>query len=212
MDNFLAQAVEELCNRHHCHTVILYGSRARGDFTPESDYDLLGIRDSGGKIRDARWVDNHYLDAFVYPEKDIVGKPTEFLRILDGKVLVETRSLGAQLLAEVKACYELGPKLIPPDEEQTLRAWIPKMLARAEREDTEGHYRRHWLLFQLLEDYFALRGQWYLGPKLALQHLHTHEPAIYSAYQSALHPAASLQDLKNLAACVLNAPPLPQRK
>jgi predicted nucleotidyltransferase len=37
-----------------CHTVILYGSRARGDATAESDYDVLGVRDSGEAIRDAR--------------------------------------------------------------------------------------------------------------------------------------------------------------
>jgi len=35
---------EELQRRHGCHAVILYGSRARGDETSDSDYDLAGFR------------------------------------------------------------------------------------------------------------------------------------------------------------------------
>ena len=46
-DPVLQQIIDELRATHGCHTFILYGSRARGDFTPSSDYDILGIRPSG---------------------------------------------------------------------------------------------------------------------------------------------------------------------
>jgi predicted nucleotidyltransferase len=67
-DPFLTQFLDVLREEHGCHTVILYGSRARGDAGPESDYDLLGVRERGESVRDTRVVDGAFLDAFVHPE------------------------------------------------------------------------------------------------------------------------------------------------
>ena len=39
--------IRELIGNHGCHTVILYGSMARGDATECSDVDVLGIRETG---------------------------------------------------------------------------------------------------------------------------------------------------------------------
>lgn len=50
-DLVLKQLVYELIKKHRCHTVILYGSRARGDFTEQSDYDLMGVKKTGKKYR-----------------------------------------------------------------------------------------------------------------------------------------------------------------
>src|SRR5258707_8653048 len=43
----LADIVQTLTGDHGCHAVILYGSRARGDFQPTSDWDVVGIRETG---------------------------------------------------------------------------------------------------------------------------------------------------------------------
>ncbi len=45
------------------------------------------------------------------------------------------------------------------------RSWSYKMLERVHQDDIEANYRRAWLLFPLLEDYFAIRQKWYLGSK-----------------------------------------------
>lgn len=50
-DPFLNQAVSELVKKEKCHTVLLYGSRARADATETSDYDLMGVRKTGTKKR-----------------------------------------------------------------------------------------------------------------------------------------------------------------
>ena len=44
-NNLLREAVERLIKKLHVKVVILYGSRARGDWGPWSDYDLLIIGD-----------------------------------------------------------------------------------------------------------------------------------------------------------------------
>jgi hypothetical protein len=78
------------------------------------------------------------------------------------------------------------------------RVWARKMLARVRRSDAEAHYRRHWLLYQLLEDYFALRGERYRGPKLALAALQLQDPATFAAFERALAPNAPLDALDAL--------------
>ena len=46
-----------MMDAHGCHTSILYGSRARGDATSQSDIDLLCVREDGPAIRDVYIVD-----------------------------------------------------------------------------------------------------------------------------------------------------------
>jgi len=72
------------------------------------------------------------------------------------------------------------------------------MLARIQRGDVEAHYRAHWLLYSLLEDHFALRCQWYRGPKQALAYLAQHAPATYAAFALALAPGAPRSTLDAL--------------
>ena len=51
----LQSVIKEVCAKHRCHTLILYGSWARGDATTASDYDFLAIRRNGRDIlHDAR--------------------------------------------------------------------------------------------------------------------------------------------------------------
>jgi len=46
--------IDELRRVHGVHTLLLYGSRARGDATPESDIDVAGYADVAETTRDAR--------------------------------------------------------------------------------------------------------------------------------------------------------------
>lgn len=39
------------------------------------------------------------------------------------------------------------------------------------REDTDGYYRWHWLLYDSLEIYFDVKGLHYYGPKKALRYM-----------------------------------------
>jgi predicted nucleotidyltransferase len=60
-----AEMVQTLAVDHGCHAVILYGSRARGDFQPASDWDVAGIRETGATapLRVARAFHGAWLDA-----------------------------------------------------------------------------------------------------------------------------------------------------
>jgi hypothetical protein len=202
-DPLIDQIVDELRTKYGCHTVILYGSRAHGDQRPNSDYDLLGIRAGGGRLRDARRWNGAYLDLLIYPEH-LVARPDEtMLQWLGGVVLHQKDHLGDTLLARLDVIFRAGPAPLPEDERETRRVWVGKMLDRAREGGIEANYHRVWLLTSLLEDYFQLRDQWYLGPKKSFLWLKEHDLATYTAFDLALQPTATFEQIAMLIARVI---------
>lgn len=201
-DPVLAGIVAELRDAHGCHTVILYGSRARGDATPASDYDVAGVRAEGPAFRDARWQDGAYLDLFVYAEADVAEPTVALLKLRGGVALAQQAKLGDRLLAGLDALHAGGPPAWAADEREASRAWGGKMLARIAAGDLEGDYRRAMLLTQLLEDYFLARGLWFEGPKAGFAWLAEHDPETHAAFARALAPGAPLGAVEYLVARV----------
>jgi hypothetical protein len=139
----------------------------------------------------------------VYPSALAQAPDADMLKLCGGQVLLDERRLAAPLLESLAALDCKGPPPLPESELQMRRVWARKMLARIRLNDVEARYRRHWLLFQLLEDYFALRGLWYRGPKLALVTLRLDAPAAFAAFERALSPDCSLDALDALVEQVI---------
>jgi uncharacterized protein len=201
----LGEIIQTLTVDHGCHAVILYGSRARGDFQPTSDWDVAGIREAGetAPLRVARDFHGAWLDAFVYAEAAFTEITPELLRFLPARVLLDERGFAKTLLERVDALDRSGPPLLPESEDEMIRVWYAKMLVRIARDDLESKYRRIELLFQALANYFNVRGLWYRGPKAALPWLEKHDPETHAAFARALAPHASLEDLRVLVKRVL---------
>ena len=70
-DATLRDIVQELTRKYRCHTIILYASRAKGQTTPTSDYDVIGVRKDGKKTRIAKKQDSKFWDVSIYAEKDL---------------------------------------------------------------------------------------------------------------------------------------------
>jgi hypothetical protein len=195
---------EELRRVHGVHTVILYGSRARGTATPESDVDVAGFGDVAETTRDARLWNGLYLDGFVYTTSILTATPdAELLKFLGARVLLDERDLAGGLLDRIAALDREGPPVLVETEQRMRRVWARKMLARIRRGDIEAHYRYHWLLYQLLEDYYALRGAWYRGPKESFATLAVQAPATFAAFERALAPGATPEMLEALVELVI---------
>ena len=179
-----------------CKTAVLYGSRARGDWDTTSDIDVIAFGDGIQMGHIAHRWENLFLDLFLYPPGT---KPEpDWLRIHDGRVLFQHGSEGDEVLAATKEMFSSGPERMSPGDAQTTRLWLEKMLARADKSDIEGDYRRHWLLKDALEMYFLLRGRWYLGPKKSLALLQDENPAHFDAFRKALAPEASMEDIRSV--------------
>lgn len=196
--SFESDLVHELRTVHRAHTVILYGSRARGDFSDESDVDVVAFADVAETTRDARPWRGMVLDAFVHPTAMADAIDEDQLKLLGGRVCLDERGLGTKLLERLGALDAAGPTPLPESERRVRQVWAHKMLARVRRDDLEARYRRHWLLYQLLEDDFALVGEWFRGPKRAFVELAERRPATHAAFVAALAPGASIEALAAL--------------
>lgn len=201
MDALLSYCRDELLGRHACHTVILYGSHARGDATPASDFDLVGFSAGApAKLRDARLHEGRYLDLFVFPPADYAKAREEHLYMRGGKILHDERGEGARFLRELDQLHGTPPPPLPEDEKQARRVWARKMIERGARGDLEGNFRLAALKAALLEDYFALRDRRYAGSKEAFAWMAAHDPETHAAFARALAPKAGVPELEALLA------------
>ncbi len=199
----LLKMAQDIKAKYGCHTVILYGSRARGESTNTSDYDIIAIREQGEFERDCRVFDGFYLDAFIYSEEAIKNPNASFIRIKDGVIVFQKDHMGDILLNEVKKIFQQGPPKTAAWEKHEIITWTRKMLQRAEENDIEGNFRRHWLLHDLLECYFKMRDLWYLGPRESFQWLKVNDPITYAAFEIALQPDSSLNNIQKLISYVV---------
>ena len=189
-DPLLQQVCQSLIEERGAHTILLYGSRADGSATETSDYDLAAFAPIGAVLRDARRVDGSFLDVFVYPEAELQTCREDQLRFRGSQILLQRSSEADEFLTKLDELFAKGPERLSPDEIAARMVWAEKMLERAQRGDVEGNYRRVWLLYALLEDYFQIRGKWYQGPKKALKWLEAFDPVTHGLFASALMPGA----------------------
>jgi len=201
--NAIAATALAIADAYGCHTVVLYGSRARGDVDEGSDVDVLCIRDDGPSFRDSRVIDGVYFDVFVYPRDAVATVDVALLRILGGLVLRERDGEGTALLSRVRDRFDRGPDPLPADDQTARIVWAYKMLTRIQSSDSvEADYRRMELAVQALEDYFLLRTLWYRGPKVAFPWLLTHDDAAHQAFEAAMQPGAGPDALAALVSAV----------
>jgi hypothetical protein len=205
-DPTLEQLCDELMSAHAVHTILLYGSRADGSATVDSDYDVAAFGPTDKAFRVARTVGATYLDVFVYPESVLIAPTEDHLKLRGSHVIVQRGVEAAEFLATLDELFQLGAKPLPADENAVIRVWAHKMLARIKRSDAEGNYRRVWLLTALLEDYFLIRGLWYQGPKKALRWLEEFDVPTHNAMLHALEPNASHEAISSLVHLVAGDP------
>lgn len=190
-DPVLTAICEELAAIHQVHMILLYGSRANGSANASSDYDIAAFGPVKDTVRIARPVGDSFLDVFVYPDAVLHAPTEEHLKLRGSHVVLQRDAKADGFLNRIEELFQLGPKPLPADEIAAIKVWAHKMLARVERSDPEGNYRRVWLLTALLEDYFRIRGLWYEGPKKSLRWLKQFDLASHDALCLALEPNAS---------------------
>lgn len=196
----LRAVVDHLRAAHDCHTVVLYGSlRALGpDAAPWSDVDVMAISGAGPPRRDTSIVAGLALDAWIYPAPADAIADEYLILLRSAVVLAEQGSLGRDLVARARAVFERGPALIETSEHAHRLAWARRTVERirARPDAGESRYRRATLVVELLEWWFRLRGQWFTGPRDALDLLAAQRPGDHAALTRSMAPDATPDDLQ----------------
>lgn len=178
--------IDYLKETYQPEAIIVYGSFADGSANSNSDFDALVIAD-GGRTHDSAVVDGTVLDVFIYPSDTFQSEydPEEFVQVWDGKIILDKNGVAERLQKQVLDYIEH----IPPKTAEKVRqeiSWCEKMLLRTMREDSEGYYRWHWLLYDSLEIYFDIKGMHYFGPKKALRFMEQTDLESFQIYSNAL--------------------------
>nr|MBQ4457345.1 nucleotidyltransferase domain-containing protein [Clostridia bacterium] len=166
--------------------IITYGSFADGSANKNSDFDALVIADKE-RMHDSSVIDGIVLDVFIYPPDTFRQNydPEEFVQVWDGNILLDTNGVAASLQKQVLDYIAHIPRKTAEEILQEV-SWCEKMLSRTMREDAEGYYRWHWVLFDSLEIYFDVKGLYYYGPKKALRLLEQTDPESFRIYTKVL--------------------------
>ena len=166
--------------------IIVYGSFADGSANKNSDFDALVIANHE-KTHDSRVIDNIILDVFIYPADSFQSEydPEEFVQIRDGKIILDKNGIADHLQKQVISYIEHKPKKAADEIRQEI-SWCEKMVLRTIRNDAEGYYRWHWVLFDSLEIYCDVKGLHYCGPKKALRLMEQTDEEGFKIYFKAL--------------------------
>ena len=201
-EQILDSIIKELKIKHRCHTVVLYGSRARGQTTLTSDYDVIGVCKRGAKTRIAKKQRGQYWDVFVYPEKDLRKLTEQHLSWKHARVIYENGTYGRRLLKKIENLLKKPFKRHPQYEINITKVWAQKELDRCRVKDIQGLYRRAEFHNALIDHYFCVRQKRFWGPKEGFAWIAKNDPRTYSLIARSLQHPTNLSFLKAAASRV----------
>lgn len=166
--------------------IIAYGSFADGSANRNSDFDAFVIADKE-KAHDSSVIEGVVLDVFIYPSDFFQSEydPEKFVQVWDGRIILDKTGVAEHLQKRVLDHIKHIPSKTPEEIREEI-CWCEKMAARTMREDTDGYYRWHWLLYDSLEIYFDVKGLHYYGPKKALRYMEQTDGESFQIYSKAL--------------------------
>ncbi len=197
-ENVLLEKVTKyIKQKYNSHTIILYGSYSSGDFTEESDLDIVCFSDMAVNKNDIESFEDKQLDVWIY-NTEKMDNPEQFLRVNSGQILLNDKGLADNFLSAIENIFNNGPKKLSNEEKEFSKGWLRKMYPRSNKNDIEGDYRFHWMLKDSLEIYFELKGLWYLGPKKAISWLSENDEIAYNLFRNALAKDAKKNNIGQL--------------
>ncbi len=197
-DPTLLEITNLLTTKYKCHTVILYGSRARGVATDISDYDIVGIFKRGSKTRITKKKNGAYWDVFLYSERDLKKLSDQQLAWRDARLLFERGNYGRNFTRRLRKHFKKPFEPAPLYEINATKAWSDKQLERIAVGDVHGLYRRAELQQASVADYFQIRRKRFIGPKAGLEWLEKNDPNTFKLFERVYNDPTNLNALKSL--------------
>lgn len=182
-------------------SLILFGSRARGNFDDASDVDLLGIRAAGGNKRFSWDFNGVLLDVQIIGRKEALKSDLhpELMRISDAQIIFDKTGQAKKFLRRLDLHRKKLASLHDLDK-HSRRLNLLKNLGRISRNDDASLVQRARVIADLLEDYRALSDR---APGSAIgadmELMRQRDPEFYAIYRDLL------QTIKNGDALLMKA-------
>lgn len=216
--------IDYLEEKYGCHTVLLFGSRARGTHRADSDWDVFAIHDAEresyagghhpqlGKL--AIFLFATHMVEFDPHNPSVLYRPREMFvrRMRDARILIERDGLGTAIVETAKRLYERGPPRCPPSYPEHLRYnYFVRLLPLLREERTlptdcpsiMRDYLRIEAQSEALTQYYYLRQQWEPAPKDAIASIYKNDFQMYDALEYGMKSTASPDELERLFEMVL---------
>jgi len=199
----MERILEHIISAYNPLCVLVYGSFADGTNGEHSDFDCMIITGSKTTSHDASVVGDVQLDLFIHTMDEVnrIDNYDDFVQIHDAIIVKDVDGIAEKLKLAVQS-HIVDNSVKSEGEKEHLRAWLKKMLTRAEANDTEGRYRHHLALIEGLEIYFVLRDRYYFGPKKAISALAREDKEAYELFDKAMRNV-DYQSLKDWIEWVL---------
>ena len=203
MQDIIEKSVAYLTSKYKAKTILLYGSFASQAANNQSDIDLIVLADTDAEGHDSSQIDNHILDAWIYPIHRWED-PSIFTHIYPFRILRDELGVAEKLEASILEQRIKATKILSAAEYQQLASWIKKMLNRATQNTVEANYRYNWLLHDFPELYANLSGIYYDGPVKTLRRIKEQDPDLYQQYETLLATGKNVTLLDELYGLVIN--------
>lgn len=195
MTSIHKQVIQYLTEKYDPQVIITYGSFADGTQGEHSDFDALVIA-SNASGHDSSVISGTELDVFLYSPEHFEKEnwdAFDFIQLEHSRIVLDKTGLGKSITQRVREHIASQPVKTEKEMREEL-VWCRKMLSRASREDDEGMFRAHWLIYESLEICFDARKQFYPGPKKGLRILMESDPEGSRVFSKALR-TGSTEDL-----------------
>jgi len=203
MQDIIEKAVDHLTSKYKAKTILLYGSFASQAANNQSDIDLIVLADTDTEGHDSSQIDNHILDAWIYPTNRWEDSST-FTHIYPFTILMDELGVAEKLEASILEQRITATKILSAAEYQQLASWIKKMLNRATQYTVEANYRYNWLLHDFPELYANLSGIYYDGPVKTFRRIKEQDPGLYQKYETILAAGRNIPMLSELYGLVMS--------
>ena len=122
----------EIVERFAPAAALLYGSASAGRLTAASDVDVVCFVEGEERYSELASWHGLVLDVWIHPISD-AEQTSNFLKVHDGRVLIDRDGIGNDLLMRVRAHLATKPRALDSKHARHLRAWLWKMFGRATR-------------------------------------------------------------------------------
>jgi predicted nucleotidyltransferase len=193
MADAIQDFVDELAARSDVRSILLFGSRARGDARPDSDADLLvvvpegyrrGVEFRGAQAFELLYLGEDVAMAYLDATPDTAAEVVSSVRVLH-----DADGSGGRLLDHARQRVERGKDAIDPDELRSSRFNAEDQLRAAEWLADQGDPAGAELLLQhkvleLTASFFDVRRLWTPTVKRRLPAILAVDPGLYELLRS----------------------------